>query len=106
MIEEGKLLEAIDQYYHDDVEVISDDETIRKGKKEVKEFDKNFLKEIEDVLGRGFETVTSDEKRAITIVEFWFKLKFKNGNRKLLKEVVVQYWKGEKIYKENFYSKK
>jgi hypothetical protein len=106
MIEEGKLLDALDKYYHTNVEIVSDDGTIRKGIEEARKYDQNFLKEIEEVLGGGVETITSDEYRAITMVEFWIKLKFKNGNKKLLKEVAIQYWEDERIIKEIFYSKK
>lgn len=106
MIEEGKLLEALEIYYHEKVEIISDDGKIRKGIEEARKYDQMFLKEIEEVLGGGVETITSDEKRAITMVEFWIELKFKNGNKKLLKEVAVQHWEGYRIIKENLYSKK
>ena len=106
MIEEGKLLDVLDKYYHTNVEIVSDDGTIRKGIDAARKYDQNFLKEIEEVLGGGVETITSDESRAITMVEFWIKLKFKNGNKKTLKEVAVQYWEDERIIKENFYSKK
>lgn len=106
MIEEGKLLEALDIYYHEDVTIITDDDNVRKGIEEARNYDKKLLKEIEEVIGGGVETITSDEDRAITMVEFWINLKFKNGNKKTIKEVAVQYWKGERIIKENFYSKK
>lgn len=106
MIEEGKLLDVLDKYYHSNVEIVSDDGTIRKGIEVARKYDQNFLKEIEDVLGGGVETITSDEERGITMVEFWIDLKFKNGHKKTLKEVAVQYWDGDRIIKENFYSKK
>ena len=106
MIEEGKLLDALDKYYHKDVVIISDDGKERKGIEEARDYDKRFLKEIQEVMGGGVETITSDEKRAITMVEFWINIKFKNGNKKKLEEVAVQYWEGDYIIKENFYSKK
>jgi len=106
MIEEGKLLEALDIYYHKDVLIISDDGTERKGLEQAKAYDENFLKEIVEVIGGEVYTITSDEERGITMVEFWIHLKFKNGNKKTIKEVAVQYWEGDYVIKENFYSKK
>jgi hypothetical protein len=106
MIEEGKLLDVLDKYYHSNVEIVSDDGTIRKGIEVARKYDQKFLKEIEEVIGGGVETITSDEDRAITMVEFWIKLKFKNGNKKTLREVAIQYWQGDRIIKENLYSKK
>ena len=106
MIEEGKLIDALDKYYHNDVVIIADDGKERKGTEEALDYNKKFLKEIQEVMGGGVETITSDEKRAITMVEFWIDLKFKNGNKKKFKEVAIQYWEGDYIIKENFYSKK
>ena len=106
MIEEGKLLDALDKYYHQNVEIIADDGKKRKGIEEARNYDKKFLKEIEEVIGGGVETIASDENRAITMVEFWIELKFKNGNRKIINEVAVQYWDDDLVIKENFYSKR
>lgn len=106
MIEEGKLLDALDKYYHESVIIIADDGKIRNGIEEARNYDKKLLKEIEEVLGGGVETITSDEERAITMVEFWIELKFKNGNKKKIEEVAVQYWEKDRVIKENFYSKR
>jgi len=106
MIEEGKLLDALDKYYHEDVVIISDDGSVREGIKKAREYDEKFLREIEEVIGAGVKTITSDEERAITMVEFWINIKFKNGNKKKLEEVTIQHWENDLIIKENFYSKK
>lgn len=106
MIEEGKLLEALDQYYHEKVIIIADDGKQRKGKEQAKEYDARLLKEIEEVLGGGVVTIAADEERGITMVEFWIELKFKNGYKKKIMEVAVQQWEDELIIEETFYSKK
>jgi len=106
MIEEGKLLDALDKYYHEQVMIIADDGKERNGIEEARNYDKKLLKEIDEVLGGGVKTITSDEERAITMVEFWISIKFKNGYKKKIEEVAVQYWEGDRITKENFYSKK
>lgn len=106
MIEEGKLLEALDKYYDSNVTVIADDKTQRRGIKEVRDYDAALLKEIEEVLRGEILHITSDEEHKITMVEFIIELKFKDGNRKRIEEVAVQNWKNGKIIRENFYSKK
>ncbi len=106
MIEEGKLLDALDKYYHNNVLIIADDGKQRIGIEEARSYNKKLLKEIEEVMGEDVITITSDENRAITMVEFWINLKFKNGYKKIIEEVAVQHWEGEKIIKENFYSKR
>ena len=106
MIEEGKLLDALDKYYHSDVKIIADDGKKRNGIKEARAYDQNLLKEIEEVLKGEIMHITSDEEHKITMVEFIIELKFKNGNRKRIEEVAVQNWENGKIIQENFYSKK
>ncbi len=106
MIEEGKLLEALDKYYSEKVIIITDEGKIRNGLAEAREYDARLLKEIEEVLGGGVETITADEERGISMVEFWIELKFKNGYKRKIEEVAVQYWEDEHIIKEKFYSKK
>ena len=106
MIEEGKLLEALDQFYHENVIITADDGTERIGKSQAKDYDEKLLREIEDVLGGGVHTIATNEERKITMVEFWTELKFKNGNRKKIEEVAIQEWEDDLIIRENFYSKK
>ncbi len=106
MIEEGKLLEALDKYYHEDVIIIADDGSERNGKHQAQEYDKKLLREIEEVIGGGVRTIAVNEERRITMVEFWIELKFKNGNKKKIEEVAIQQWEDEFVIRENFYSKK
>jgi len=106
MIEEGKLLEALDNYYHEDVDIIADDGVERNGKHQAREYDKNLLKEIEEVIGGGVRNIASNEERRITMVEYWIELKFKNGNKKKMEEVAIQQWEGDLVIRENFYSKR
>ncbi|MDA3953332.1 MAG: hypothetical protein PF485_06775 [Bacteroidales bacterium] len=106
MVEEGKILEVLDKYYHKDVIIITDDNKERKGIEVARNHNTKLLKEIDEVLGEGIVTITSDEIRAITMVEFWMIVKFRNGNKKKFEEVAIQYWNDDLIIKENFYSKK
>ncbi len=106
MIEEGKLLEALDKYYHEDVIIIADDGSERNGKYQAQEYDKKLLREIEEVIGGGVRTIAANEEGRITMVEFWIELKFKNGNKKKIEEVAIQHWEDEFVIRENFYSKK
>lgn len=106
MVEEGKLLDVLDKYYHKDVKIIADDGSVRNGKEEARNYNKDFLREIQEIMGEGVKTITSDEKRAITMVEFWFEIQFKNGHKKKLEEVAIQHWEGDLVIEENFYSKK
>ncbi|HSH50820.1 MAG TPA: hypothetical protein VK982_03765 [Bacteroidales bacterium] len=105
MLEEGKLPEAKEKFYHDEIIVIQADGKIRKGKEENLDYDKNFIKNIQEIYGGKVDTITSDENRQISMVEFWINLKQKNGTKKMIAEVAIQQWEGDKIIEERFYSR-
>ncbi|MEE4196189.1 MAG: hypothetical protein V2I54_00970 [Bacteroidales bacterium] len=105
MLEEGKLPEAKEKYYHDEVIVIQADGKIRKGKTENLTYDKNFIKNIEEIYGGKVLAIASDEKRQISMVEFWIKIKQKDGTKKIIAEVAIQQWEKDKIIEERFYSR-
>jgi hypothetical protein len=58
---------------------------------------------IKEVHGSGVTAVTSDEKAAVTMVESWMDVTYKDGNRAKMEEVAVQRWKGDQIINERFY---
>jgi len=106
MIEQGKILDALDKCYHKDVVIIADDGSERIGIEQARFYDENLLREIQEVMGEEIITIASDEDNGITMVEFWIKLQFKNGEKRTIREVAVQYWENDLIIKETFYSKK
>ena len=106
MIENGKMLEALDKFYHPDMIVVCANGKIRKGIEENKNYEKDFLSNLQEVFGGEVTAITADETRGITMVEYWVNLKFKDGTRKKYEEVAVKYWEGDKIIKERFYDGK
>jgi len=106
MLEEGKLSEAKEEYYHDEIIVIQADGKIRKGKKENLDYDKNFIKNIQEIYGGKIIAITSDENRQISMVEFWINIKQKDGTKPMIAEVAIQQWENDKIIEERFYERK
>jgi len=106
MIENGKMLDAFDLFYHPDVVVIQADGIKRIGVEANKNYEKDFLNNIQEIFGAELLSITSDEERHITMVEYWVHIKFKDGTRKKYEEVSVHYWKDDKIIKERFYEGK
>jgi len=106
MLEEGKLSEAKEEYYHDEIIVIQADGKIRKGKKENLDYDKNFIKNIQEIYGGKIIAITSDENRQISMVEFWINIKQKDGTKLMIAEVAIQQWENDKIIEERFYERK
>ena len=103
MIGEGKLLEAFEKFYHEDVVMIEADGNTREGKDANREYEKQFLGNVQEVHDGGVHAVTSDEENGITMVESWMEVTFKDGNRIKMEEVAVQHWKSDQIIKERFY---
>ncbi len=104
MMGEGKMLEAFDQYYADDVVMIEATGEVREGKATSREFEENWLASIEEYHGGGARAITANEKEKVTMVEAWADITFKDGNRMTLEEVAVQHWNDEGlIVRERFY---
>ncbi|MCF8369490.1 MAG: hypothetical protein K9G76_10645 [Bacteroidales bacterium] len=103
MIEEGKMMEAFEKYYHKDVVMIEATGDVREGKDKNREFELQFMGSIKDIHGSGTTGITSNEKTGVTMVESWMDTTFQDGSRMKMEEVAVQYWKGDFIIKERFY---
>ena len=106
MMENGKMIDALDKFYHNDVHVIRADGKVRDGIEINKKYEKDFLSNLQEIYGAEVKAITSDEQRGITMVEYWINLKFKDGMRRKYEEVAVQYWEGDRIKEERFYEGK
>ena len=103
MSAQGKALEAFEKYYHNDVEMVEATGEPRKGKEINRKFQLEFMGMIKEFHGSGVKAITSNEKEAVTIVEAWMDVTYKDGRRTLMEEVAVQRWKGDQIIHERFY---
>lgn len=102
MIHEGKLLEAFDKYYHDDVEMQEPTGDPRSGKAANREFMKQWMANVEERHGGGVTAITSNEEEQITMIETWTDVTY-SGKRMKMEEVAVQRWEDDKIIHERFY---
>ena len=96
MIGEGKMAEAIDLLYDENVTVIEATGESFEGKKKQQE----RLVEWEN----GLDGFTANEAEGITMVESWVDVTFKGAPGPMkFEEVAVQHWKDGKIVRERFY---
>ena len=102
MIGEGKMLEAFDLYYHDDVVMQEPSGEPRRGKEANRAFHEQWMSNVDERHGGGTTAITSNEDDNITIVETWSDVTY-NGKRMKMEEVAVQRWKDDKIVHERFY---
>jgi hypothetical protein len=103
LMAKGKMLEAFDKYYHNNVVMVEANGEARKGKEANRKFQSEFLGTIKEVHGSGVNAITSDEKAATTMVESWMEVTNKEGKRMKMEEVAVQKWQGDQIIHERFY---
>lgn len=105
MIFAGKLLEAFEQYYHEDVVMTEMGEEPRKGKAINREYELKFLSMVKDVHGAGIDAIAADEDNKTVMIENWMDVTFQDGNRVKIAQVAVQVWDGDWIVEERFYHK-
>ena len=102
MIGEGKLVEAFDTYYHDDVVMQEPAGEPRPGKAANRDFLMQWMANVSERHGGGVTAITSNEEEEITMVETWTDVTY-NGQRMKMEEVAVQRWKDDLIIHERFY---
>ena len=103
MSAQGKMLEAFEKYYHNDVVMVEATGDARNGKDANRKFEMEFMSMIKEVHGAGVRSITSNEEEATTMVESWMDATYKDGNRSMMEEVAVQKWKDDQIIHERFY---
>ena len=99
----GQLMDAFEQYYHEDVVMIEANGDIRTGKAINREAEKKFLANVEKWHGGEVVSITSNEEEGITMVESWMEVTFKGGKPTKTEQIARQKWQGEQIIEERFY---
>jgi len=104
MIESGKLLEAFDKYYHEDIVMIEATGEVREGKEFNREHEEKHMAGIKEFHGFGVYGITSNEEEGITMVESWMDVTMAEGGYRMkMEEVAVQHWEDDLIIRERFY---
>lgn len=103
MINTGKLLEAYEKFYNEEVTMIEPTGQTFHNKSEGRKHEEEFLGKIEEFHGSGTEKITSNEEEATTMTESWMDVTFKGASRMKMEQVSVKQWKGDQIVHERFY---
>ena len=102
MLGQGKLLDAFDKYYHDDV-VMTEPRGTREGKAACRAYEEQFLNMIKEFHTLEVLSIGSDESNKTSFVESLMEVTFQDGNRVKMEQVAVQKWEGDQIIHERFY---
>ena len=101
-LQQGKLLEAFDKYYAENV-TMTEPRGTRTGKAECRAYEEQFLSNIEAFHSLEINNVASDELKGTSFIESTMDVTFKGGHRAKMEQVAVQQWEGNQIIHERFY---
>jgi len=99
----GQLMDAFEEYYHEDVVMIEPSGERREGKAVNREAEKKFLASVQEWHGSGVVTIAANEEEGVTMVESWMDVTFQGGVRVKAEQIARQKWQGDQIIEERFY---
>ncbi len=105
MIGEGKMMDAFEKYYSEDVFMQELGEEPRLGKAANRKYELDFLESVKEIHGAGITAMASNEEDKVVFIENWMDVSFKFNIRMKIIQVNVQNWEGDQIVKEVFYHK-
>ena len=101
MVMEGKVLDAFEKFYADDVVMQDNDYPQRVGKEVNRQYEETFVNGLTEFRGaKVVNTVISD---GIAAVEWWYDYTHKDYGTRNYTQLSVQRWKNGKIVEEKFY---
>ena len=101
MITEGKIMEAMNEFYADDVVMAENDNPPTVGLEANLAREEDFVK---NTTWYGLELKGVAVGDDVSMVQWWMDFHNKHyGDRMAFTQVAVQRWRGEKIYDERFY---
>jgi antitoxin component YwqK of YwqJK toxin-antitoxin module len=103
MILQGKILEAFDKFYADDV-VMKEDDTERVGKEANREYEEQFVEALEEFHAAEIVSRAVDEENHVTLSEWHNEMTLDGVGRVEQKQVSVRTWNEDgQITSEKFY---
>lgn len=105
-IQSGKILDAMTEFYHDDVAMQENGKSPTKGLEANIEREKQFLSQVADFHGFGASAIGIEGGGGGTgaaLVENWMEFTNTAGQKIRLEQVSVQKWENGKIRSERFY---
>jgi SnoaL-like domain len=101
MILEGKILDAFEKFYAEDVVMQDNDYPQRAGKDVCRQYEEAFVNGLTEFRGaKVINTIISD---GIAVVEWWMDFTHKDYGVRNYTQVAVQRWKNGQIVEEKFY---
>lgn len=102
-INEGKILEAMDEFYADDIVMQENSEKPTKGLAANIEREKQFLSGIKEWHWTKWHAKAVNEADGVALLEYSFHFTNTEGQPVTYEQATVQRWKDGKIVSERFY---
>ena len=104
LIKEGKIKEAFEKYYAEDVITQTNGNPPIHGKEANRKREIIFLQEIEKLNNAEIKSITfGGSDNNISMTEWAITIENKEGEKKIIFRVNVQHWKDNKIINEKLY---
>ncbi len=101
LVEQGRFLEAIQEFYANDASMQENNDPPRVGLPALLEREKQFLNSIREMRVHRADSYVVDGNRAA--INWIFETTDSQGKRRRLDEVAYQLWQDGKIIRERFY---
>ncbi len=102
MILEGKILEAFDQFYAEEVVMQDNDTPAREGKGTCRQFEEDFVSNLTAFRGAEVKNVMVSDEAGVSVVEWWMDYSHKEWGDRNYTQIAVQRWQDGKIVSEKF----
>lgn len=104
LVKEGKIKEAFEKYYSEDVIIQVNGNTPITGKEMNRKREMIFLQEIEKLNSAEIKSVTfGGRDDNVSMTEWAINIENNNGEAKIIYRINVQHWKDDKIINEKLY---
>lgn len=101
LILDGKILDAFDKFYDDEVVMQDNDYPARVGKAVNRQYEEAFVGGLTEF--RGAKVVSSIISDDLAVTEWWMDYTHKEYGTRNYTQLAVQRWKNGKIVEEKFY---
>ncbi len=101
MVLDGKILDAFEKFYADEVVMQDNDYPARVGKEANRQYEEAFVNGLTAFRGaKVLNSVVSDD---LAVTEWWMDYDHKDYGTRNYRQLAVQRWKNGKIVEEKFY---
>ena len=101
LVERGEYVRAIEYFYHPDASMRENGQPPRVGRQTLVEHERKVLAGLKDMRTRRVETVLVDGNRVV--INWVFEMTGQDGATRVMDELALQTWKGDRIATERFY---